>query len=85
MKEYSFKFTQLARYAPTMVAHSRAWMSKFVFGVSEYVFKDYRKTMLIKDIDLSRLMVHAQQIEEQNLKEKDRENKTAKTGSFNFT
>lgn len=41
--------------------------------------------MLIKEIDLSRLMFHAQQIKEQKTKEKVRENKKAKIGSFNFT
>lgn len=41
--------------------------------------------MLIKEMDLTRLMVHAQQIEEQQTKEKNKENKRAKKGSFNFT
>ena len=32
VKKYSLKFTQLARYAPHMVADSRAKMNKFVSG-----------------------------------------------------
>lgn len=32
VKEYSFKFTQLSKYAPTSVANSRARMNKFVMG-----------------------------------------------------
>lgn len=35
VKEYSLKFTQLSRYAPTMVADSRAKTRKFVSIVSE--------------------------------------------------
>lgn len=64
MKDYSFKFTQLPTYVHTMVADSRSRISKFMLGVFEEVIKECRKTMLTKDIDLSRLMVHAQQIEE---------------------
>lgn len=40
--------------------------------------------MLIKEMDLSTLMVHAQQIEKEKVKEKESENKRARTGSFNF-
>ena len=37
VKEYSLKFTQLSKYAPTLVADSRAKMNKFVIGVSHLV------------------------------------------------
>lgn len=84
MKEYPLKFTQLARYAPHMVANSRSMMSKFVFGVFDSVVKEYRTAMLIKEIDLSSLMVHDQHIKEQRTKERERENKRSRTSSFNF-
>lgn len=59
-------------------------MSKFFFGVADSVFKECRTIMLIKEMDLSSLMVHAQKIKEQKFKEKEGENKRARIGSFIF-
>lgn len=39
VKEYALKFTQLSKYFPSMVANSRARMSKFMSGVSNMVIK----------------------------------------------
>ena len=60
VKEYSIKFTQLARYAPYVVADSRAKMSKFVSGVNDSVVNECRFVILNSDINLARLMTHAQ-------------------------
>lgn len=60
-------------------------MSKFLSEVSSSMVKKSRTTMLIKKMEISRLMVHAEQIEMANNKEKERENKRAKINSFNFT
>ena len=37
MRKYALNFTQLSKYAPTMVSDSRAITSKFVSGVSKIV------------------------------------------------
>lgn len=84
VKQYLLKFTQLARYAPNVVFDDGSRMSKFVSSVVDGVVKKCRTTMLIKEIDFSRLMAHSQQVEEQKAKEKERENKRARTCSFNF-
>jgi len=68
VKEYSLKFTQLARYAPHVVTDNRAKMSKFVSGVNNSVVNKCRFAMLNSDMTLARLVTHAQQIEEQRLR-----------------
>ncbi|XP_049410521.1 uncharacterized protein LOC125873689 [Solanum stenotomum] len=40
VKEYAVNFTQLSKYAPTMVADSWAKMNKFLMGVSDMVVKE---------------------------------------------
>ena len=42
VNEYSLKFTQQSKYAPTMVEDSRYKMNKFVMGVSDLVVNECR-------------------------------------------
>ena len=60
VREYYLKFNQLVKYAPNLVADNRASISKFVTGVSSYVVKEHRSAILSSEMNLSRLMTHAQ-------------------------
>ena len=79
VKEYILKFTQPSQYAPTMVANSRAKMNKFVMRISDLV----ESAMLIPRMDMSTLMVHAEQIEEQKIKQVCRKLKKTKAEDGN--
>uniref|UniRef100_M1E0Z9 Gag-pol protein n=1 Tax=Solanum tuberosum TaxID=4113 RepID=M1E0Z9_SOLTU len=80
--EYSLRFTQLSRYAPEMVADMRSRMSLFVASFSRMSSKDGKAAMLIGEMDVSRIMVYVQQVEEEKLRDREEfKNKTAKTGN----
>ena len=49
-----------------------------MIGVSEDIVEECRATILHNDMDLSRLMVHVQQVEESNLKKKNMDIKRAR-------
>jgi len=74
VQEYGLKFTQLSRYAPHMVADSRAQMNKFMYGVSNLVNTECRNAILLEDMNISRIMAHAQQVEGDKLREQTKEN-----------
>lgn len=59
IREYALKFTKLSKYALSLVADSRAHMNTFTLGVSDLVKIECKAAMLIKEIDISRLMTYA--------------------------
>ena len=59
VREYSLRFTQLARYASHVVTGNRAKMSKFVSGVNNSMVNECRSMMMIDDMTLARRMTHA--------------------------
>ena len=72
-------------YAPHMVADSRAQMNKFLYGVSNLVKTECRSVILLGDMNISRLMTHAQQVEGDKFREQTKENKKARTGNYEYS
>uniref|UniRef100_M1DLM4 Zinc knuckle family protein n=1 Tax=Solanum tuberosum TaxID=4113 RepID=M1DLM4_SOLTU len=60
-------------------------MSKFISGVSDLVVKECRTVMLVHDMYITRLMTHAQQIEEEKLKRRSREKKRPRIDDDKFS
>ena len=58
------KFVEHSNYVSSLVENSRDEMSKFVTGVWEDLVDDCQAAMLHDNMDLGRLMVHAQQVQE---------------------
>ncbi|XP_049369400.1 uncharacterized protein LOC125834279 [Solanum verrucosum] len=84
-REYTLRFTQLSKYSPFIVADRRAKISMFVSGVSDMVVKECLTAMLVHDINISILMVDAQQIEEEKLKERSIEANRARVDDGNYS
>ena len=58
MQECEFKFNQLYRYAPHMVADSGVQMNKFLYGVSYFMIKECKNVVLLGDMRFCRLMLN---------------------------
>ena len=67
-KEYSLKFVKLSRYTTSVVSNSRDEMSMFLKGISGDVEEECRAVIIHDNMDLSRLMVHVQQVEDSRKK-----------------
>lgn len=66
VQEYSLKFNTLSKYAPMLVADLRARMNMFISGVSDLI-NECQTALLIKDMNLARLMIYVEQIEKKKL------------------
>ena len=53
-----------------MVADMRSRMSLFVVGLTRLSSNESKAAMLIGDMDIARLMIHVQQVEEDKLKDR---------------
>ena len=67
VEEYYLKFTLLSRYDQSLLSRPREEMSRFVTAVDDLVKEEFHMTMLHNDMNLTRLMVYAQSIEESKL------------------
>ena len=77
--EYSLKFSKFSKYAPSVVSNPRDEMSNFLMGVSEHLVEECRSATLDDNMNICRLMTHAQQVEYTRLRRKNREAKRAKS------
>ena len=67
--KYGLKFTQHSHHALEMVKDMRSRMSLFVTALGSASGKKVRATMWISDMDISRIMVYVQKVEEEKLRD----------------
>ena len=70
--DYYMKFKKLSKYAPSMPSNKKVVISYFLVGVSDDLVEQYRSSMIHYNMNISRLMVHAQQVEESRLRRKNK-------------
>ncbi|XP_049378068.1 uncharacterized protein LOC125842807 [Solanum stenotomum] len=73
VQEYSLKFTMFSKYTPSLVSNLRDEMSQFVTSVSDSIEEECCAVMLHDNMDISCLMVYAQQVEDTRPRKKYRE------------
>ena len=71
VKEYPLKFVKLSKYASSLVSNSRDEMNNFVTGVWEDLDEECRASILHDNMDLCRLIVHVEQVEESHRRKRD--------------
>lgn len=72
----------MEKHTLAMVIDSRAYMCKFVSIVSKDIVKKFRNVMLVKGMDISRLMLMPNK--KDKFKKKEMKNNRARIGSINF-
>ena len=60
-------------------------MNKFLYVLSNLVKIECRSAMLLGDINIYRIMTHAQQVEGDKLREQAKENKKAGNGNYDYS
>ena len=85
VQEYGLKFNQLSRYSPDIVANSRTQINKFLYGVLDLMKTKCKIDILLGDMNISRLMTHAQQLEGDKVREHAKEIKKARFGNYDYS
>ncbi|XP_015068762.1 uncharacterized protein LOC107013345 [Solanum pennellii] len=73
--DYSYKFTKLSKYASSLVSNPRDEMSHFPTGVSDDLVEERHSATLHDNMNIYRVMVHSQQVEESRIRRNDRDSK----------
>ena len=60
-------------------------MNKFFYEMLDLVKSECRSAMLLRDMNISRLMTHALQVEGDKIRELAKENKKARSGNFDYS
>ena len=76
--DYPFKFTKLLKYSPSLVSDPRDEMSHFVTEMLDDFQEECHSVMLHDKMNISRLMVHALNMEEARDKRKSRDGKSVR-------
>lgn len=69
VKEYVLKFTQLSLYAPELISSVRSRMRKYALSLSRDLVLECKAAILNNDIDISRLVVYMQKVENKKKKQ----------------
>ena len=68
VREYSLIFFKLSTYATSLFYNSKDEISRFLTGITGDLDEEFWAAMLHDKMDLSRLMVHVQQVDENQKK-----------------
>ncbi|TMW99349.1 hypothetical protein EJD97_002703 [Solanum chilense] len=77
--QYFLKFTKLSKCGPSLVSDPRDEIGRFVIGVLDDEKEDCHLAMIHENLNISRLMVHAQHIDNARAKRKIRDAKRARS------
>ncbi|XP_069150392.1 uncharacterized protein [Solanum lycopersicum] len=85
VREYSLKCVKLSRYSNSLVSNSRDEMSRFLTGIAEDLEEVCRAAMFHDNINLYRLMVYVQQVEESKKRIHTRVGNKSRQAEENFS
>ena len=85
VREYFMKFVKLSRYVTSLVSNSRDEMSRFLTGIAEDLEEVCRAAMFHDNINLYRLMVYVQQVEESKKRIHTRVGNKSRQAEENFS